>query len=53
MNKDYTFEQLWKDLNNGYQIYYIYMGTKYLLSKLSQNCYSRQIVKFERKRSTP
>ena len=49
MNKDYSFEQLWKDLDDGYQIYYTYMGTRYLLSKLTKNCYSKEIVKFERK----
>lgn len=52
-NNNYSFEQLWKDLNDGYQIYYTYMKTRYLLSKLKQNCYSREIVKFNRKRSTP
>ena len=53
MNKDYSFEQLWKDLNNGYQIYYTYMGTRYLLSKLNKNCYSREIVKFTGKGPHP
>ena len=51
-HKDYKFEQLWKDLNDGYQIYYTYMGTRYLLSKLTKNCYSKEIVKFERERTT-
>ena len=53
MNKDYSFEQLWKDLNNGYQIYYTYMGTRYLLSKLNKNCYSREMVKFTGKGPHP
>lgn len=52
-HNNYKFEQLWKDLNDGYQIYYTYMGTRYLLSKLTKNCYSKEIVKFERKRTTP
>lgn len=52
-NKDYSFEQLWKDLNNGYQIYYTYMNTRYLLSKLKQNCYSREIVNFTGKGPHP
>ena len=51
-NKNYSFEQLWKDLNDGYQIYYTYLGTRYLLTKLDKNCYSKEIVKFERKRSS-
>lgn len=51
-NNSYSFEQLWKDLNDGYQIYYTYMKTRYLISKLKQNCYSKEIVKFNRERST-
>lgn len=49
-NKNYSFEKLWKDLNCGYQIYYTYLGTRYLLTKLDKNCYSKEIVKYERKR---
>ena len=41
---DYTFERLWKELNEGYQIYYTYMDKRYMLSKLDKNCYSRQLV---------
>ena len=48
-HNDYSFEELWKDLNNGYQIYYNYMGTRYLLTKLNKNCYSKEIVDFRRK----
>ena len=51
-NTNYTFEQLWKDLNTGYQIYYTYMDTRYLLSKLKQNYYSKEIVKHNRKNTT-
>ena len=42
--KDYTFERLWKELNEGFQIYYTYMGKRYMLAKLEKNCYSRQLV---------
>ena len=41
MSEEYTFEQLWKELNEGYQIYYTYMDKRYILSKLDKNCYSR------------
>lgn len=47
--REYSFVQLWKDLNNGYQIYYTYMGVRYLLSKLTKNCYSKEIVKMIQK----
>ena len=40
----YTFERLWKELNEGYQIYYTYMNRRYMLSKLDKNCYSRELI---------
>jgi hypothetical protein len=43
--ENYKFEQLWKDLNNGYEIYYNYMNVRYLLTKLKNNCYSKKIIK--------
>lgn len=52
-HNDYSFEQLWKDLRDGYQVYYTYMGTRYLLSKLNKNCYSREIVNFNGKGPHP
>lgn len=52
-NKEYSFEQLWKDLNTGYQIYYTYMETKYLLTKLKNNCYSKEIVQVKEKSPHP
>jgi len=42
--EDYTFERLWKELDEGYQIYYTYMERRYMLSKLDKNCYSRELV---------
>lgn len=42
--EEYTFERLWKELNEGYQIYYTYMNKRYTLSKLAKNCYSRELV---------
>ena len=38
MNKDYTIERLWKELDEGYQIYYTYMERRYVLTKLQKNC---------------
>lgn len=37
----------------GYQIYYTYMNTRYLLTKLKKNCYSREIVNFNNKGPHP
>ena len=50
---DYTFERLWKELNEGYQIYYTYMGNRYMLSKLDKNCYSRELVNYNGKGPHP
>ena len=50
---DYTFERLWKELNEGYQIYYTYMGNRYVLSKLDKNCYERELVNYNGKGPHP
>ena len=42
--KEYTFERLWQELDNGYQIYYTYMDNRYLLTKLQSNCYSKELI---------
>lgn len=42
--EEYTFEQMWEDLNNGYQIYYTYVGNKYLLFKTAKNCYTQKLL---------
>ena len=44
MKKEYTFEMMWEDLNNGYQIYYTYVGNKYLLFKTAKNCYTQKLL---------
>lgn len=51
--EDYTFEKLWKDLNEGYQIYYTYMDRRYLLSKLRNNCYSKELIEEKTKGPHP
>ena len=44
MDKNYTFEMFWEDLDNGYRIYYTYMDCRYLVYKLTQNCYKNELV---------
>jgi len=51
--ENYTFERLWKELNEGYQIYYTYMDKRYMLSKLDKNCYSRQLINKDEKGPLP
>ncbi len=53
MEEKYTFERLWKELNDGFQIYYTYMDNRYLLTKLKQNCYSRELVGNREKQPHP
>ena len=40
----YTFEKFFEDLKNGFQLYYEYMGCKYLIYKLAKNCYKNELV---------
>ena len=51
--EEYTFERLWKELNDGFQIYYTYMKRRYLLTKLDKNCYSRVVVSEQEKGPHP
>ena len=45
---NYTFEMLYEDLRNGYQIYYTYVKNRYLLFKTAKNCrIVRKKPKFE------
>ena len=53
MEEEYTFEQMWEDLNNGYQIYYKYIGNKYLLFKTAPNCYTQKLLSKNKKNPQP
>ncbi len=44
MNEQYTFEMMWEDLNNGYEIYYTYVRNRYLLFKTASNCYTQKLL---------
>ena len=44
MDENYTFEMFWEDLNNGYRIFYTYMDCKYLIYKLTKNCYKNELI---------
>lgn len=44
MEQQYTFEMMWEDLNNGYQIYYTYVKNRYLLFKTAKNCYTQKLI---------
>ena len=51
--KDYTFEEMWEDLNNGYEIYYTYVGNRYLLFKTAKNCYTQKLISNNKKNPHP
>ena len=53
MDKNYTFEMMWEDLNNGYEIHYTYVRNRYLLFKTSENCYTQQLLTVHDKNPQP
>jgi hypothetical protein len=53
MNKEYTFEMMWEDLNNGYQIYYTFVRNRYLLFKTAKNCYTQKLLSSNAKNPQP
>ena len=50
---DYTFEMMYEDLRNGYQIYYTYVRNRYLLFKTSENCYTQILISDYEKNPQP
>ena len=53
MDKNYTFEMMWEDLNNGYEIHYTYVRNRYLLFKTAQNCYTQKLLSNNSKNAQP
>ena len=49
--EEYAFEQLWKELDEGHQVYYTYMNRRYLLTKITKNCYLRELITVNEKES--
>ncbi len=52
-NKEYTFEMMWEDLRNGYQVYYTYVNNRYLLFKTAKNCYTQRLISSDPKNPHP
>lgn len=50
---DYTFEKMWVDLQNGYQIYYTYVNNRYVLFKTAKNCYTQKLLSENPKNPQP
>lgn len=51
--QDYTFEDMWLDLKNGYQIYYTYVRNRYVLFKTAENCYTQKLLTDDPKNPQP
>ena len=47
----YTFEQFWYELDIGYQLYFTYLENRYLLTKVTKNCYSQELVSTDKPKS--
>ncbi len=52
-NKEYTFEMMYEDLRNGYQIYYTYVRNRYLLFRTAKNCYTQKLLSTDPKNPQP
>ena len=53
MDGKYTFEEFYKNLEDGYQIYFTYVRNRYLLFKTSENCYTQQLLTVHDKNPQP
>lgn len=53
MEKNYTFEMMYEDLRNGYQIYYTYVKNRYLLFRTAKNCYTQKLLSDDLKNPHP
>ena len=52
-DKNYTFEMLYEDLRNGYQVYYTYVRNRYLMFKTAKNCYTQKLLSDDPKNPQP
>ena len=43
MEGKYSFEQFNEDLDNGYKIIFDYVRNRYMLYKVSDNCYMQEV----------
>lgn len=41
---EYTFEKFEEDLDKGHKIYFTYLKNKYLIYKVTENCYMQELV---------
>lgn len=53
MEKDYDFERLENELNDGFQVYFTYVNNRYLVFKTTQNCYTQKLISIHDKNPQP
>ena len=53
MEEAYTFERLWQELHDGYQICYTYLEKRYLIYKVTDNCYKQELIDYTEKTPHP
>ena len=51
--QEYTFNHFWKNLDDGLEIYYTYMDNRYLMYKLTKNCYKQELISGDEKSPHP
>lgn len=47
--ENYTLQKMRKDLNNGFGLYFNYNHNRYLIHKVSDNCYSQELITIKEK----
>ena len=53
MDKKYTFEMMWEDLDDGYQIFYTYVKNRYLLFKTAPKKKNKKLLSDHPKNPQP
>lgn len=47
--ENYTLEKMETDLDNGFGLYFNYNNNRYLIHKVSDNCYSQELITIKEK----
>lgn len=53
MDSTYNFKQFSEDLDNGYKILYDYVKNRYVVYKVSDNCYMSELVEQKSRNPMP
>ena len=53
MDGKYTFKEFNQNLDDGYQIFFTYVRTRYLLFKTAENCYTQKLLSEDPKNPQP